>query len=44
VVKYILKQKHHHSKKTFKEEYLEILQHYAVDYDDRYIFQDLLDG
>jgi putative transposase len=30
VVKYIINQKQHHLKKTFKEEYLEILEHYAV--------------
>ena len=43
VVKYILNQKQHHAKITFREEYLEILQHYAVEYDEQYIFQDLLD-
>ncbi|WP_367187119.1 IS200/IS605 family transposase [Mucilaginibacter sp.] len=44
VVKYILNQKEHHKKQTFKEEYLEILNDYAVEYDEKYIFQDLLDG
>jgi putative transposase len=44
VVKYILNQKQHHSKKTFREEYIEMLKDYAVEYDERYIFQDLLDG
>jgi REP element-mobilizing transposase RayT len=43
VVKYILNQKQHHLKKTFREEYLEILKAYEVDYDEKYIFQDLLD-
>jgi putative transposase len=43
VVKYILNQKEHHSKKTFREEYLEILKDYAVEYDEKYIFHDLLD-
>jgi hypothetical protein len=43
VVKYILNQKQHHAKKTFREEYLEMLKDYAVDYDEKYIFQDLLD-
>ena len=43
VVKYILNQKKHHSKKTFREEYLEILRDYAVEYEEKYIFQDLLD-
>src|SRR6201996_9414545 len=43
VVKYIMNQKQHHSKKTFKEEYLDILKDYAVEYDEKYIFHDLLD-
>jgi len=44
VVRYILKQKEHHSEKTFREEYLEILKKNNVDYDERYIFQELSDG
>ncbi|HEY2583392.1 MAG TPA: IS200/IS605 family transposase [Mucilaginibacter sp.] len=44
VVKYILNQKQHHLRMTFREEYLDILKHYDVEYDERYIFQDLLDG
>jgi len=44
VVKYIMNQKQHHSKKKFKEEYLNILKDYAVEYDEKYIFHDLLDG
>ena len=44
VVKYIMNQKQHHSKKTFKEEYLEILTQYDIKYDEKYIFHDLLDG
>jgi putative transposase len=44
VVKYIMNQKQHHSKKTFREEYLEILKDYAVEFDEKYIFHDLLDG
>ncbi|HEY8782407.1 MAG TPA: IS200/IS605 family transposase [Mucilaginibacter sp.] len=43
VVKYILNQKLHHSKKTFKEEYLQMLRDNAVEYDEKYIFHDLLD-
>lgn len=43
VVKYILNQKKHHSKKTFREEYIEILKDYAVEYDVKYVFHDLLD-
>ncbi|MDB5110691.1 MAG: Transposase like protein [Mucilaginibacter sp.] len=44
VVKYILNQKEHHAVKTFREEYIDILKDYAVEYDERYIFQDLLDA
>lgn len=43
VVKYILNQKMHHQKKTFREEYLGMLEDYKVDYDAKYIFQDLID-
>jgi len=44
VVKYILNQKEHHLKQTFREEYLGILNDYAVEYDEKYIFHDLSDG
>ncbi|MES2425714.1 MAG: IS200/IS605 family transposase [Bacteroidota bacterium] len=43
VVKYILNQKEHHSKKTFRDEYLDMLKDYAIEYDEQYIFHDLLD-
>ena len=43
VVKYILNQKQHHSNKTFRDEYLVMLRDYAVEYDAKYIFQDLID-
>jgi putative transposase len=42
VVKYILNQKQHHAKKTFRDEYLSILQDYAVEYHEKYTFADLL--
>lgn len=42
VVKYILNQKEHHRKRTFKEEYLGMLKDYGIDYDEKYIFHDLL--
>jgi putative transposase len=44
VIKYIMNQKQHHSKKSFREEYLDMLKVYGVEYDERYIFQDLMDG
>ena len=44
VVKYILKQKEHHRKKTFRKEYIGMLKDYGVDYDEKYIFYEPLDG
>lgn len=38
VVKYILNQKKHHRKKTFREEYLEFLEKYEILYDSKYLF------
>lgn len=43
VVKYILKQKEHHHKKTFREEYIGMLKDYGVDYNEKYIFHEPLD-
>ena len=38
VVKYILSQEEHHRKKTFKEEYLDFLDKYGVEYKKEYLF------
>ena len=38
VVKYILNQENHHLKKSFKEEYIEFLNKFSIDYDDKYLF------
>ena len=38
VAKYILKQEEHHRKKTFKEEYIEFLKAYQIDYNPDYVF------
>ncbi len=38
VVNYIANQKEHHRKKTFKEELLEFLIEYGVEYDERYLW------
>lgn len=40
VVKYILNQEEHHRKKTFLEEYREMLQDFEVEFDERYIFKE----
>lgn len=38
VIKYIKDQEKHHRKKTFKEEYLEFLKKFNVQYDEQYLF------
>ncbi len=38
VAKYILNQKGHHTKKRFKEEYLELLKDFDISYDQKYLF------
>jgi len=40
VIDYIKNQEQHHAVKTFREEYLDILKKYEVDYDERYIFHE----
>jgi putative transposase len=39
VYNYILNQEEHHAKKTFKEEYLELLKKYDVKYEEKYLFE-----
>ena len=39
VVKYILNQPEHHQKKSFKEEYLDILNKLGIKYDNQYLFE-----
>ena len=39
VVDYILNQPEHHKKKTFKEEYIDFLQKFEIDYDEKYLFE-----
>lgn len=38
VYNYILKQEEHHRKKTFKEEYIEFLKAFDIQYKDEYLF------
>jgi len=38
VYKYILNQEEHHKKRTFEEEYLEFLEMYKIEYDEKYLF------
>ena len=39
VVKYIMNQQEHHKKHTFREEYLDFLKKFNVEYDVRYLFE-----
>jgi len=39
VIKYILNQPQHHKKKTFKEEYLKMLNDLDIQYDHQYLFE-----
>lgn len=38
LIQYIENQEKHHRRKTFREEYLEILKRFNVDYDEKYVF------
>jgi REP element-mobilizing transposase RayT len=42
VIEYINNQEMHHQKRTFREEYLEFLKKYDIDYDERYVFKELI--
>lgn len=42
VINYIENQEHHHKKKPFLEEYRDFLKAFEIDFDERYIFKDLL--
>ena len=42
VYKYIKSQEAHHKKQTFRDEYLDFLKKFKVEYDEQYIFQELI--
>ena len=42
IYKYIQNQEEHHSKKSFREEYLDLLKEFEIGYDEQYIFQEPL--
>ncbi len=42
VIKYINNQEEHHKNRSFREEYLAFLQKFKVDYNELYIFKDLV--
>jgi putative transposase len=39
IIGYIKQQYEHHTRKTFQEEYLELLREYDIEYDDRFVFK-----
>jgi len=39
VVKYIMNQKEHHRKQTFREEYLDFLKKFEIEFKDEYLFK-----
>ena len=41
VVRYIENQQAHHARKSFRDEYTELLERFGVEYDQRYIFKPL---
>ena len=39
VINYIMNQEKHHSKCTFREEYLDLLKKFEIKYDEKYLFE-----
>ncbi len=42
VIDYIKNQEKHHEKESFRDEYLKFLKAFEIEYDERYIFKDLI--
>jgi REP element-mobilizing transposase RayT len=38
IINYVVNQTVHHKRKTFSEEYIEMLEEFEIEYDDRYVF------
>jgi putative transposase len=39
VIRYISNQREHHRKRTFKEEYIEFLKKFEIEFDEKYLFE-----
>jgi len=37
LVNYVKNQREHHHKKTFREEYIELLKEHGIEFDERYL-------
>ncbi len=44
VINYILNQEQHHKKKSFKNEYLDLLEKFEIEYSQEYLFEWIEDG
>ena len=42
VITYIENQEKHHKKKTLREEYIDFLKKFEIEYDEKYIFEELI--
>jgi putative transposase len=42
VIDYIFNQENHHKKESFQDEYVRFLKAFKIDFDERYIFKDLI--
>ena len=40
VIRYVQNQEEHHTKKTFREEYIDLLKAFNIEYDEKYVFED----
>jgi len=38
LIRYIKNQKEHHKRRSFREEYIAMLNKFVIDYDDKYLF------
>jgi putative transposase len=41
IIRYILRQKEHHTRKSFIEEYMDLLKEFDIEYDNRFVFKPL---
>ena len=41
VVRYIMRQEEHHKRKTFREEYIQLLERFNIEYNERFILKDI---
>jgi REP element-mobilizing transposase RayT len=44
VIKYIMNQKEHHKKRTFREEYVNFLNKFNIEFNDKYLFEWIEEG